>query len=521
MARDDVIIRIGGAVSQTLTRSMESVESRISDVKSSVFSLNGALAAVGVGSIFATFLKNSEVQAQALKQVETAVQSTGGAAGYTTDELAAMASALQGVTTYGDEAILAMQSVLLTFTQISGPQFQAATRAVLDMSARLGTDLKSAALQVGKALNDPVKGVTALARAGVSFSAEQKEMIKSLAETNRLAEAQKIILDELNKEFGGSADIKTFGDQVKAVNNAFGDLFEMSVQADDGMRSLIATLQDPGTVAAFQTVGQAVFGLVGALAKGIVKFNELGKSIGYGLARMAGYTDEVDLEKEIAELERLIENSTKYYTEYSDTAIEKMRERLAELKTLRAALAPPIAPDQTPPAAPGRPTPVAPAAPAVPAAAKPASAAKARKTAGDKQVSDTRAQARAEGEIWAAWYAEQAALQEGLAEEAKAAQAAQAEALRKLLAVAPDSAAVETGFYDRLVGPGGDMLPDAKMKVTIDPGDLAALAPELRAALEGELYEITLKANVVPTLLVSSDNDLSREVYADGSTGER
>jgi hypothetical protein len=74
------------------------------------------------------------------------------------------------------------------------------------MSVALGQDMKSSAIQLGKALNDPIKGVTALQRVGVSFTASQKDQIKTLVESGRTLDAQKIILGELTKEFGGSAE---------------------------------------------------------------------------------------------------------------------------------------------------------------------------------------------------------------------------------------------------------------------------------------------------------------------------
>jgi hypothetical protein len=73
------------------------------------------------------------------------------------------------------------------------------------MSVALGSDPTKAAMQLGKALNDPVKGITALSKAGVSFTKEQKDQIKGLVKHGKTLEAQKIILHELGKEFGGAA----------------------------------------------------------------------------------------------------------------------------------------------------------------------------------------------------------------------------------------------------------------------------------------------------------------------------
>jgi hypothetical protein len=62
----------------------------------------------------------------------------------------------------------------------------------------MGTDMKGAAIQVGKALQDPVHGISALRRVGVNFNESQVETIKKLVETGQAAKAQGLILAELN-----------------------------------------------------------------------------------------------------------------------------------------------------------------------------------------------------------------------------------------------------------------------------------------------------------------------------------
>jgi hypothetical protein len=76
-------------------------------------------------------------------------------------------------------------------------------------------DLKSSSILVGKALNDPIKGLTALTRVGVSFTDQQKKNITSLVDQGNVMGAQKIILGELQSEFGGTAAAQaTMGDKV-------------------------------------------------------------------------------------------------------------------------------------------------------------------------------------------------------------------------------------------------------------------------------------------------------------------
>lgn len=182
------------------------------------------LVAFGAASI-AAFDK----QQKAIAQVEAGIKSTGMAAGFTSKQLQKMASELQGKTLFGDEVILKdATSQLLTFTNISGEQFERTQIAALNLATRLDGDLKSASIQLGKALNDPIANLSALSRSGIQFSEEQKKIIKELAETNRLAEAQTLILDELDKQYGGAAEAaaQAGAGGLKQLQNQFGDLME-------------------------------------------------------------------------------------------------------------------------------------------------------------------------------------------------------------------------------------------------------------------------------------------------------
>jgi hypothetical protein len=206
----------------------------------------GTVLGLGMAASLYAFVRNTSEAQKVQAQLGAALRSTGGAAGQTIEGLNAHAAALQKVTTFGDEAINTAQGVLLTFTQIRGPQFTRATEAVLDMAQALGMDLQGASIQVGKALNDPILGVTALGRAGVQFSVAQKAMIKEMVETNRLAEAQGVILKELETQFGGSAAAarNTLGGAIAALKNVIGDLFEFDVDQTSGIVGAINALTE-------------------------------------------------------------------------------------------------------------------------------------------------------------------------------------------------------------------------------------------------------------------------------------
>ena len=188
-----------------------------------------ALTALSVGAV--KVLKNLAMEAMesedAIAEMNAVIKSTGGIAGVTTAELTKHANALQLVTKFSDEEIESGQSMLLTFTRIGKDVFPIATEAMLNMAEKFGS-IESASIQLGKALQDPVKGVTALRRVGVMLTDEQEAQIKKFMAVNDVASAQKIILGELETEFGGLALAmgQTTGGAIVRLKNAFGEFKE-------------------------------------------------------------------------------------------------------------------------------------------------------------------------------------------------------------------------------------------------------------------------------------------------------
>lgn len=187
-----------------------------------------AAAGAALVGVLAVSIRAAAEAQKVTAQTDAAIRSTGSAAQRTVEQIGALSDELARMSGIDDEVIQGGQNILLTFTKIQGVNFDRATRAVLDMSVALGTDMESAAIQVGKALNDPILGVTALGRAGVQFSDEQKKMIRSLVETGKVADAQAIILEELNTQFGGSAEAfgETYAGQLGQFETAMGNVQE-------------------------------------------------------------------------------------------------------------------------------------------------------------------------------------------------------------------------------------------------------------------------------------------------------
>ena len=172
-------------------------------------------------------VRKYQEQQVAIAKLNQTLRSTGFAAGISSRELKGLASRLQKLTGIGDETILSMQGILLTFTQIKGDIFKDATKAILDVSVAMGQDLKQSAIQVGKALNDPRIGVSALSRVGIQFDDTQKKMIKNFADTNQIAKAQRIILNELEIQFGSTAEnLDSTSVAINRLSSSWGDFLE-------------------------------------------------------------------------------------------------------------------------------------------------------------------------------------------------------------------------------------------------------------------------------------------------------
>lgn len=156
-------------------------------------------------------IADAQAYEKATAQLRAGIESTGNAAGLSVEGLKAHASALEELSGVDENLIMQSQAVFQTFTNIrnvvgeGNDIFNQASQSALDLSVKMGGDLQGATVQLGKALNDPIKGITALTRVGVVFTDAQKAQIKALVESGDVMGAQKVILAEMNVEFGGAA----------------------------------------------------------------------------------------------------------------------------------------------------------------------------------------------------------------------------------------------------------------------------------------------------------------------------
>jgi hypothetical protein len=205
-------------------------------------------------------------------QTNAVIKSTGGVAGITADDVRRLSEQFEDLNaTIGDETIREAQNMLLTFTNVRKEAFEPALAAILDMNTALGKGpegLSSTAILVGKALNDPERGLTALRRVGVQFTKDQEKVIKRLLETGDVLGAQQIILQELNTEFGGSflaqgdttaGKVAKFKDSIEDLQRSLAEALLPTIgRVAEGLADFF---KDPTVIAAVKDLGEGIAGL--------------------------------------------------------------------------------------------------------------------------------------------------------------------------------------------------------------------------------------------------------------------
>lgn len=258
----------------------------------------GLAAGAGLASQVVLGIKSLAAQQAVEAQTAAAIKSTGGAAKVSASQVRDLSNALEDKTTIDNKEIQAAANLMLTFTNVRNEAgkgndvFTQSVGVMTDLATAMHTDVSSGAIQLGKALNDPIKGITALTRIGVTFDDQQKKQIATMVKAGDTMGAQKIILAELNKEFGGSgaaaADtyegkMRRLGDAVEGVQQSLATallptLTDLATEANKFLR-------DPKVLAGIESFGKNL----AAGAKGAVSWLKSlnWEAIGSGL-KLAG-----------------------------------------------------------------------------------------------------------------------------------------------------------------------------------------------------------------------------------------
>jgi hypothetical protein len=280
----DLIAKIGGfkagmdqasRIASTSTKNIESSFTKLSGVFTRVF---GALS-IGV-AINKVIDETSKAQA-ALSQLNAIIASTGGAAGYTADQIVAMSKEIQNTTTFSDEAAQSAAALFLQMNKLSGPQIQQAMTIATNISARFGKSLEESATLVARATSGSSRGIERLRSVFTFFTREQKLAIKEMERLGDTAGITALVLNQLEKDTAGAAAAlrNTLGGALTGLKNAFGDVFELDSSqtggAVDAINLLAVNLDTIASVAIKAGVAYAGFKavvLTGNLAGAVAGF---------------------------------------------------------------------------------------------------------------------------------------------------------------------------------------------------------------------------------------------------------
>jgi len=210
-------------------------------------------------------IQDAQDYEKVLKDTQAVIATTGNIAGISVTGVKELAASLEAYGVADENAIIKSQNLIATFTNVrnvvgeGNDIFNQATKAALDMSARFGGDVTSSAVRLGKALNDPIKGVMALSKMGVQFTQAQKDQIKALVQAGDVMGAQKLVLKELTIQTGGAA---------KAAGDTFaGAVFRAKDKVQDWARDLVTSLQP-----ALLKLGKIIGDIINKYIKPLISF---------------------------------------------------------------------------------------------------------------------------------------------------------------------------------------------------------------------------------------------------------
>lgn len=206
---------------------------RLSAIATMLHSTNAGMIAMGVGlagmtaAVYQTIQRFSDFERQTFK-INQLLKQTGHASGLTGDQIESMAQRLGKATLESADGVREASAVLLSFKSVAGSTFERTISLATDLSALTSQDLKSSVIQLGKALEDPATGMSALRRSGVSFTNAQKDMIVAMNEAGDVAGSQRKILELLEGQLGGTgaAAGKGLAGAIDLVSHNWNNLLE-------------------------------------------------------------------------------------------------------------------------------------------------------------------------------------------------------------------------------------------------------------------------------------------------------
>ncbi len=277
--------------------------------------LAGALSTAAIGAAVQNAVAAYAEFDRAQRTMQATLEATGFAAGRTREQLENLARDVGFESLASTEGVRNAIAQLLTFKSVQGDTFDRTIRAAQDLAAVGFGTLESSTVQLGKALEDPINGLTALRRVGVSFTADQRELIRGFVEMGRVADAQRVILEAVEGQVGG------------AGNAAGGGL----AGAFDGLSEEIAqtTRRAGAAIAEFTRLGEVVAGVTAILRSDNLRAD----------GGLRGTQEEIRLTTQaLGELRAQYDRLTRGRVSPSGAALEEVRRLEAAIATQEARL---------------------------------------------------------------------------------------------------------------------------------------------------------------------------------------
>jgi len=307
----DVIAEVGGFAS-----GLDKSERRAEKWRKKV-EAEAKLAGLALGTAIAAAVvmigRNTIAAEREVAQLDAIIRSTGGAAGYTRQQLLDMADTLSSKSTFSGGEIVEAQTRLLSYSGILASNIPRAMQAVIDQSARLGISVSQSAETIGRALESPSKAAAALAQQGfgAAFTKEVRGTIDELVKAGKEGEAQVMILEILEESYAGAAQAArdTFGGALQALGNTLNDITtakDGSLKgATDAVNTLIETLNDPATREGFNNLISGAVEAIGTMAKFASTAANVTKFVAESLAARVSGPDMADVVRVEDRIERL------------------------------------------------------------------------------------------------------------------------------------------------------------------------------------------------------------------------
>lgn len=204
----------------------EEIADEFEEASSGVDALGGAftglVAAIGGAAVLTQATLAAEEFESALTILESQVDETGRVAGLTRQQLAEMAEATSIRLGIDDTDLVRAQQSISLFTDLTGADFERTIELSADLGTFMGRELPDAARLLARGLDDPTRGLQLLERQVGQFDEGLVQTVEELTRFGRTGEAQVLILDEIERRFGGvaqaSADstarIRAVGDEM-------------------------------------------------------------------------------------------------------------------------------------------------------------------------------------------------------------------------------------------------------------------------------------------------------------------